>query len=93
MREYANPVIHTAFDALENLSADAVTRQFAEMREKALKDETTLLNECLRKGERIGFGKGIEKGIEKEKKEMVKILLAVRTDCGKNCSGCPYQCG
>ncbi|MEZ4524829.1 MAG: Rpn family recombination-promoting nuclease/putative transposase [Desulfobacterales bacterium] len=77
MREYANPVIHTAFDALENLSADAVTRQFAEMREKALKDETTLLNEYLRKGERIGFGKGIEKGIEKEKKEMVKILLAM----------------
>jgi len=73
MRDYANPVIHTAFDALESISADAVTRQLAEMREKALKDETTLLNEYLRKGERIGFGKGIEK----EKKETVKILLAM----------------
>jgi len=49
---YSNPVIGRAFDALEIMSADSATRDFAERREKALKDETMFLNEARRLGQK-----------------------------------------
>jgi len=48
---YSNPMINRALDALEVMSADSVTRDFAERREKALKDETMFLNEARRQGQ------------------------------------------
>jgi len=45
-------MINQAFDDLETMSADRVTRDFAERREKALKDETMFLNEARRLGRR-----------------------------------------
>lgn len=51
MREkYQNPMIHRAYDGLKALSADEKTRELAERREKALKDEVSFLNEARRKG-------------------------------------------
>ncbi|MGE0083691.1 MAG: Rpn family recombination-promoting nuclease/putative transposase [Desulfococcaceae bacterium] len=47
---YSNPMINRALDALEIMSADSVTRDLAERREKALKDETMFLNEARRQG-------------------------------------------
>jgi predicted transposase/invertase (TIGR01784 family) len=51
MREkYQNPMIHRAYEGLKALSADEKTRELAERREKALKDEVSFLNEARRKG-------------------------------------------
>jgi predicted transposase/invertase (TIGR01784 family) len=47
---YTNPAIHKAFDLLETLSADELTRQQAEMREKALKNEVSMLEAARTEG-------------------------------------------
>ena len=47
---YKNPMIHKAFGILEQLSADEETRLRAEMRERALKDEVSMLAAAERKG-------------------------------------------
>jgi len=47
-------MINRALDALEVMSADSATRDFAERREKALKDETMFLNEARRLGRKEG---------------------------------------
>jgi len=49
-------MIHRAIDALKALSADEKTRELAERREKALKDEAMFLNEA----KRVGIEQGIE---------------------------------
>lgn len=82
MREnYTNPAVKKAFNVLEALSADEKTRELAERREKALKDERMFLNEAKRKGWEEGIEKGREEGIEKGKKEkrleMVKKMLSI----------------
>ena len=59
---YKNPAIHKAFDRLEEMSADEQTRLRAEIREKALKNEVSMLAAAHREGEKIGIEKGIEKG-------------------------------
>ncbi|QTA93699.1 Rpn family recombination-promoting nuclease/putative transposase [Desulfonema magnum] len=59
MREhYTNPKIRKAFGVLESLSADELTRQQAEMREKALKDEVSMLAAAERKGRKVGREEG-----------------------------------
>jgi len=40
---YKNPVIHKAFTVLEDMSADKKTRYLAEIREKALKNERSMM--------------------------------------------------
>lgn len=47
-------MIHKAFAVLETLSADELTRRQAEVREKALKNEISMLNEALTKGVDLG---------------------------------------
>ncbi|QTA85210.1 Rpn family recombination-promoting nuclease/putative transposase [Desulfonema magnum] len=54
---YTNPMIHRAYDALKKLSADEETRQLAEMREKALKDEVSALDAARREGEKKALKK------------------------------------
>jgi predicted transposase/invertase (TIGR01784 family) len=49
---YQNPMIRRAYDGLKALSADEKTRELAERREKALKDEVSFLNEARRTGRR-----------------------------------------
>ncbi len=55
MKNYANPHIHKAHCALKALSADEETRQRAETRERALKDEVSELNAARREGKREGM--------------------------------------
>ena len=83
---YRTPLIHKAFDVLERLSADAQTRQQFEMREKALRDETTLLKESWQKGFQTGQLEGRQEGLQeglqlgalKNTREMVLSTLTDR---------------
>lgn len=56
--QYTNALIHKAFDLLETLSADDLTRQRAEIREKALKNERALLEEARMEGLTEGMNLG-----------------------------------
>jgi predicted transposase/invertase (TIGR01784 family) len=58
---YQNPMIRRAYEGLKALSADEKTRELAERREKALKDEVSFLNEARRKGWREGEEEGRKK--------------------------------
>ncbi|CAN2045363.1 transposase [Candidatus Magnetomoraceae bacterium gMMP-1] len=60
---YKNPMIHKAFDVLEKLSADEMTRYQAEVREKALKDEASFLDEAREEGKK-----------ESQKKTAMRLL-------------------
>ena len=55
---YTNPAIQQAFRVLEKLSADEETRRRAEIRERALKDEASLLAEAREEGREEGIKKG-----------------------------------
>ncbi len=59
--EYTNPMIQKAFDLLERLSADEMTRQRAAVREKALKNEMSLLEDARMEGrvEGVELGEAI----------------------------------
>ncbi|MGE0083693.1 MAG: Rpn family recombination-promoting nuclease/putative transposase [Desulfococcaceae bacterium] len=72
---YSNPLIGQAFDALEIMSADSATRDLAERREKALKDETMFLNEARRLGRKEGKIEGKIEGRE-EGKRMTQLGIA-----------------
>ena len=63
--QYRNPMVNRALDRLRALSADEKTRELAERRERALKDEAMFLNEARKKGLEEGLEKGLKKGLEK----------------------------
>ena len=65
---YANKNIIRAFDVLERLSADEEIRLLAEQRERALKDEASMLGAARRKGEKAGLQKGEKIGLQKGEK-------------------------
>lgn len=52
-RQYANPTIRKAFTLLDELSADEETRYIVEMREKALKDEASIVAELTEAQEKL----------------------------------------
>ncbi len=54
---YKNPSVHKAFDLLEKLSADDETRRKAEIREKALMNEVSMLAAARREGEKLAARK------------------------------------
>ena len=56
-----NEYVKKAEEELEYLSGDAAERRLAELREKAIRDEAAAIAGATRRG--------IEKGIEKEKKK------------------------
>lgn len=68
---YQNPMIHKAYDTLKDLSADEETRELAERREKALKDEAMFLNEARREGEKRGEKRGKIQGEIKTYQELL----------------------
>ena len=77
MREhYTHSVIQQAFDALERLSADERAQLEAEAREKALKDEATLLNQVRREGEEHGLRIGEERGRQQTLAALAQRLLS-----------------
>lgn len=63
--QYKNPMVNRALESLRALSADQKTRELAERREKAIKDEAMFLNEARRKGLEEGRKEGLEEGLEK----------------------------
>ena len=67
-RQYANPTIRKAFTLLDELSADEETRYIVEMREKALKDEASILAE-LTEAQEIGREEGRKEGRDEGRKE------------------------
>ncbi|MDM8525604.1 PD-(D/E)XK nuclease family transposase [Desulfococcaceae bacterium HSG8] len=74
MREhYTNPNVRKAFGILENLSADRLTRQQAETRERAIRDEFSMLAAA----ERVGIAKGQKEG-RKEGRLIGEILMVQR---------------
>lgn len=58
--QYTNPAIKRAFRVLEHLSADEETRRRAEIRERALRDEVSLLAEAREEGREEGLRNGID---------------------------------
>lgn len=54
----SNERIKEAKEELEYLNGDEETRRIAELREKAIRDETTNLNSARKEGERLGLEKG-----------------------------------
>lgn len=61
---YQNPAIKQAFQGLQRLSADEETRQRAEIRERALKDEASFWAEAHEEGWEQGHKEGREEGRE-----------------------------
>ncbi len=49
-QHYQNPMVNRAMEVLQALSEDEKTRELAERREKALRDEATFLNEAKKAG-------------------------------------------
>ena len=76
IRMIDNKYIQQAEDEFEYLTGDAETRRLAELREKAIRDETAGLNSARKKGIEEGIQKGIEKGIEKTQNKIAKKMLA-----------------
>ncbi|MBR0492064.1 MAG: Rpn family recombination-promoting nuclease/putative transposase [Clostridia bacterium] len=68
IRMIDNKYIQQAEDEFEYLTGDAAERRLAQLREKAIRDEAANLK-CARR-------KGIEEGIEKQKIETAKKMLA-----------------
>ena len=73
--QYQNPMVNRALERLRSLSADEKTRELAERREKALKDEAMFLNEARKKGLEEGRKEGRKEGLEEAKKKTALNLL------------------
>jgi len=73
---YTHPPVQKAYALLQQISADQNARQMAEMRERALINELSMLEEAKEKG----MEKGIEKGMEKGKITVARALLDVLDD-------------
>ena len=75
MANIAYEPVKTALSTIKHLSADEETRRLAFVRERAVRDELTLLKEAEERGIEKGIEQGIEKGIEKGRAEgEAKIL-------------------
>lgn len=70
---YTNPMIHRAFDVLTRLSADEETRRLAQMREKALKDEVSMLYAARKEGEKKGKKEGKKEGREETAQNLLSM--------------------
>ena len=76
IRMIDNKYIQQAEDEFEYLTGDAAERRLAQLREKAIRDEAANLK-CAR---RNGIEEGIQQGIEKQKIETAKKMLAEKID-------------
>ena len=82
---YQNPLINQAFEVLEQLSADDATRQLAESREKALRDDASLQWELQEARQKVAKARqkvvkarqqGRQEGRQEGQQDLVKQLLA-----------------
>ncbi|THF78800.1 Rpn family recombination-promoting nuclease/putative transposase [Cohnella fermenti] len=69
-------MIREAEDRLNQLASDEVTRRLYQMREKALHDRATWLEDATNEGIERGIEQGIEQGIETRDKQIVLRMLA-----------------
>ncbi|MCG5525058.1 hypothetical protein LRB11_08965, partial [Ectothiorhodospira haloalkaliphila] len=83
MAKITHEPVQQAMNRLKELSADEEARRLAFVRERALRDEVSLLNEAKREGREEGREEGLEKGREQgrieAKQETARNLIA-RTD-------------
>jgi predicted transposase/invertase (TIGR01784 family) len=83
---YQTPLISKAFDVLEQLSADDATRQLAEAREKALRDEASIQWELQEARQKVTKARqkvvkarqqGRQEGKQEQARIMAKQILAL----------------
>lgn len=66
--------VQQAMEKLKQLSADEETRRMAFVREKALRDEASLINDAIKRGE----ARGVIKGKVDGKTDAIALLLSQR---------------
>ena len=74
MANIASEPVKTALSTIKHLSADEETRRLAFVRERAVRDELTLLKEA----EERGIEKGIEKSRTEGEAKILQKLLKLR---------------
>jgi hypothetical protein len=75
-QHYTHPPVQKAYALLQQISADQKARQMAEMRERALINELSMLADAEEKGKE----KGKEEGIEEGKITVARALLDILDD-------------
>ena len=70
-----NDNIKKSVDEFDKITKDKELRRIAELREKAILDENSMLSYAERKGHKEGFEQGIEQGSKKEKNIMAKNMI------------------
>ncbi|MGB5734843.1 MAG: Rpn family recombination-promoting nuclease/putative transposase [Thiohalocapsa sp.] len=77
MATVAHEPVKQAMNRIRQLSADDEARRLAFVRERALHDEVSLLNDAKREGLEQGLEQGIEQGLEKGREEVARNLIAM----------------
>lgn len=72
MANIAHEPVKKAMSRIRELSADEEARRLAFVRERALRDEVSLLNDAKREG----LEEGEQRGVEKNKRETARNLIA-----------------
>ncbi|KUJ86540.1 MAG: hypothetical protein XD36_3037 [Halomonas sp. 54_146] len=77
MANVTHEPVKRAMNRIRELSADEETRRLAFVRERALRDEVSFLNDAkregLQEGEQLGIEKGEKLGIEKTARNLLKL--------------------
>jgi len=73
MANVAHEPVKKAMSRIRELSADEETRRLAFVRERALRDEVSLLNDARREGEELGIEKGEKLRAEKTARHLIKL--------------------
>ena len=77
MATVAHEPVKQAMNRIRVLSADEEARRLAFVRERALRDEVSLLNEAKREGREEGRKQGREEGREAGRAEFARNLIAM----------------
>ncbi|QVL50027.1 MAG: hypothetical protein KFB96_06025 [Thiocapsa sp.] len=73
MAQVEHPPIREAMSRVRALSADEQARRLEFVRERALHDEVTLLNEAQRRGEQIGLEKGRREAARQTARSLIQL--------------------
>jgi predicted transposase/invertase (TIGR01784 family) len=81
MASFTHKPVQQALNRLRELSGDEETRRLAFVRERALHDEVSLLNDAkhegIAQGLEQGLKQGLEQGLEQGRKEVARNLIAM----------------
>jgi predicted transposase/invertase (TIGR01784 family) len=78
MAAVAHEPVKQAMSRIRQLSADEEARRLAFVRERALHDEVSLLNDARREGREAGRAEGREEGIEAGREAVARNLIAMQ---------------